>query len=494
MTGPEPTQNSFINSILPISGCVGNMLHQTLVTCAETMSIQEVVEMMTARHVNAAIILTAEGQPGGIVTDWDLRERVLAVKRPITEPIGAVMSTPLITIPATAPLYEVVRLISGDPPIHHLVVMDGERPVGIITSNDLLTGYRAAPTVLVGEIEAQTTLAGLQSIMSQIQQLLLLLLAQGIKASQSGQIMADLNDRLVVRVLELVELELGTPPVPYCWLVLGSEGRREQTFKTDQDNALIYADPPPAEAAAVRSYFVEFTQRVVTALIEIGFPPCSGHYTADNPAWTQPVSGWCAHFQHWAASWRPDDMPNFLIFFDFRGIHGDFKLTTQLRNCLFTTLTEHPGFVNRLAHFSASLAPPLGFFGQFLVEHNGEHRDEFDLKVRGTVPLVDLARFFALSHHSAETNTLNRFKQLSTVSNLPPLLMEELAQSFELIFNLRLQCQWQQFLAGQAISNYVNPEKLSHLERRSLQEAFKVIAKAQAYLHKTYHLHPGRIY
>jgi CBS domain-containing protein len=496
MTVQEPsysTQDNFISSILlPMSSCVGDLVSQPLLTCAETMSIQAVAESMTAQHVNAAIILAPDGQPSGIVTDWDLRERVIVAKRPVSQPIRNVMSTPLVTIPIGAPIYEAIRLMSSYS-IHHLVIINENHLNGVITSYDLLTGYHAAPSILVKEIETQSTLAGLRNVMDQVQQLLFLLLKQGIKANHLGWLMADLNDRLVMRVLELTEIELGTPPVPYCWLVLGSEGRREQTFKTDQDNALIYSDHAPA-AAAVQAYFLEFAKRVVANLIEIGFPPCKGHYTADNPNWNQSLTGWCAHFQHWATSWRPEDAPNFLIFFDFRGIHGDFSLANQLHDCLFTILMEHPNFLNRLAHLSASLAPPLGFFGQFLVEHNGEHRDEFDLKLRGTVPLVDLARFFALSHHLAETNTLNRLKQLTTASNLPHVLIEELIQAFEFIFNLRLQYQWQQHLDSQVISNYINPENLSHIERRSLQEAFKVIAKAQAYLHKTYHLHVSRLY
>jgi CBS domain-containing protein len=275
---------------------------------------------------------------------------------------------------------------------------------------------------------------------------------------------------------------------------LGSEGRREQTFKTDQDNALIYADPSPGTEETVRAYFLKFGRQVVAALVEAGFPPCPGQLTADNPHWVQSLSGWQGHFYRWATTWEPDEEPNFLIFFDLRGVSGDLALAKSLRCFIADLLAEHPRFLTRLAHLSSSLPPPLGFFGQFIVEHNGEHKDEFDLKQRGTVPLVDLARFFALRHHLSATNTLTRFEQAKDRGNLPSELTRELAQSFEFLLNLRLQHQWEQIQTGSPPSNYLNPNALSALERSLLKEVFKAISQAQAFLHKTYHPKVGRLY
>jgi CBS domain-containing protein len=321
-----------------------------------------------------------------------------------------------------------------------------------------------------------------------------LLLRQGVRASQIAWLMADINDRLATRILELTEANLGPPPVPYCWLVLGSEGRREQTFKTDQDNALIYAVPPPEAVHSTHAYFLEFGRRAVAGLIEAGFPPCPGFYTADNPQWVQSVSGWRDQFRHWATTWDPEEEANFLIFFDFRGVGGDLSLAKNLRHFVGDLLDEHPRFLIRLAHLSASLPPPLGFFGQFIVEPDGEHKDEFDLKQRGTVPLVDLARFFALEQHLSETNTLSRLDRLKEVDHIPTDLIHELAQSFELILNLRLRHQCKQIQADQPPSNYLNPEDLSALERSSLKEAFKGVSQAQSLLHQSYHAKVGRLY
>jgi CBS domain-containing protein len=275
---------------------------------------------------------------------------------------------------------------------------------------------------------------------------------------------------------------------------LGSEGRREQTFKTDQDNALLYADPPPEAASLTHAYFLEFGRQAVAGLVEAGFPPCPGHYMADNPQWVRPLSGWFEQFRQWVATWKADEATDFLIFFDFRGIHGDLVLAEQLRHFTFELLAKQPRFLTRLAHLSASMPPPVGFLGQLTVEHSGEHKDEFNLKQRGLVPIVDLARFLALRSHLSETNTLNRLKQVKDADDLPVELTHELAQAFEFILNLRIRHQWQQIQAHQSLSNHINPKHLSALDRSFLREAFKVIARTQAVLREKYHVKVGRLY
>jgi CBS domain-containing protein len=448
---------------------------------------------MSAQQVSAAVILDAAGQATGIITDWDLRQRVVAVGRDTSQPIREVMSAPLITLSADAPIYEAVHLMTTHH-IHHLVLLAQSQPIGVVTGHDLVVLHSASPFFIAREIERQTSLAGLRTVFDQSQQAVPLLLRQGVRASQLGWLMADINDRLATRVLQLTEAVLGPPPVPYCWLVLGSEGRREQTFKTDQDNALIYGDPAPEAADSVRTYFLEFGRQAVSALIEAGFPPCTGHYTADNPHWTQSLTGWQQHFYYWATTWKTDEIPNFLIFFDFRGIFGDLTLAKSLHQSIARVLDKHIHFLTRLAHLSTNLPPPLGFWDHLIVEHNGEHRNEFDLKLRGTVPIVDLARFLALKHRLAEPNTLNRLEQLKDTGDLPPNLLHELAQSFEFLLNIRLQHQWQQFQAGQPLSNHINPKHLSALEHHLLQEAFKAIARAQGLLHKAYHVKAGWLF
>jgi CBS domain-containing protein len=275
---------------------------------------------------------------------------------------------------------------------------------------------------------------------------------------------------------------------------LGCEGRQEQTFKTDQDNALLYADPPPEQAEAYRAYFLDFGQRVVKGLIEIGVPPCPGQFTADNPHWVQPLSGWQSYFRRWVSEWELADIAEVLLFFDLRGVAGELALVDQLRDFVNPLLDQNPRFLGRLRLLSLRQPPPLGFLGQLILEHDDEHKDQLDLKRRALIPLVDLVRFLAIQRRLGETNTLNRLAWLKSAQALPAGLADELAQGFEFLLNLRIQLEWKQLQAQEAASYYLNPQELSALDRKLLKETFKIIKQGQAYLRQEAHLKVGRFY
>lgn len=472
---------------------VRDLTNSPLVTCPETTTIQEAAQLMSAHRVSSVVVLNEAGQVAGIVSDWDLRERVIAAGRDIRQPIREIISAPVITITGNEPVYEALRLMITHN-IHHLVITEDNRPVRMVTSHDLIILQGTSTLFIVREIDRQHTPAGLRQVLDQAQQVIPFLLHQGIRAGQLGWVMADINDRLVARVLAFTEAALGPPPVPYCWLAVGSEGRREQTFKTDQDNALIYADPAPEATEATRAYFLEFGRQAVAALVEAGFPPCPSRCTADNPQWVQSLSGWYDLFRHWVTAWELEETFQTLIFFDFRGISGDLSLAKRLRHLTIDLLNKNPRFLTRLAHLAMTQTPPVGLLGRFVLEHKSDHKDELDLKLGGTIPIVELARFFALRHGLTETNTLGRLERLKAAGHLPTDLANELAQAFEFILTLRLHQQWEQIQAGQPASNYINPKHLSRLERNLLQEAFKAITRAQEFLQKEYHVRVGRLY
>ena len=459
------------------------LARQPLVTCAQTTTIQTAAQLMSAKHIGSIVVTDPTGQAIGIVTNWDLRERVVAAGWDVLGAIEQIMSTPLRTISGDTPIYEVAGLMMTHH-IHHLVVSEAQRPVGMITSHDLVM-LQSTSTLSIGrEIDRQTNLSGLRRTHEHGQQIIPILLHQGVRAGQLGQMMANLNDRLVIQTIKLIEAGLDPPPAPYCWLVLGSEGRREQTFKTDQDNALIYATPPLEMADLCRTYFLEFGQQVIEALVKIGFPPCPGNFMASNPQWVQPLTGWQTQFSRWVTSWDPTELVEAMLFFDLRGIYGDLTLVDQLHNFITQLMSETPHFLRQLAHLSTRQSPPLGFLGQFTLESSGEHKNEFDLKRQGTVPIADLARFFALQHNLSPTNTLKRLDLLKTDNHLPPDLADALAQAYEFLLSLRIEQEWEQLSTGQVASPYLNPNQLSVLDRRLLREACRVIGQAQGLLKK----------
>ena len=462
-----------------------------VLTCPQTTAIQEAARRMTEHRVNSIVVVDGAGQGTGIVTDWDLRERVVAAGLDPQQPVSRIMSSPLVTVTADEPVAEAIRLMIGRN-IHHLVVVDGVRPVGMITGYDLIVLQGTSPVFIAKAIDRTVDPKGMRALLEQVQQQLFpFLLARGVRATQLGYIAAEINDRIIARLLALLEAELGPPPVPYCWLVLGSEGRREQTIKTDQDNALLYADPPEGREDAVRDYFLELGRRAVEALVAVGFPPCSGHYTADNPEWVQPLARWRRRFEAWVAVPEPEDVLSSLIFFDFRGVHGDLALAEQLRQHIMELMPRSRRFLVHVADISTAQSPPLGFLGQFVVERSGEHKDQLDLKHGGTGAIVNLVRLFALRHRVRETSTLGRLERLEAAGQIQAELANDLAEAFEFLLSLRFRHQWEDLWAGRPISNFVDPRQLSSLERRLLKESFKVIGRAQAVIRQEFSVEQG---
>jgi CBS domain-containing protein len=265
-------------------------------------------------------------------------------------------------------------------------------------------------------------------------------------------------------------------------MILGSEGRKEQTLKTDQDNAIIIEDLPAQEAKDAMSYFLSFSEKVCGWLDEVGYDFCKGGVMAKNPQWCQPLKVWKQYFLEWIHTAAPEALLQASIFFDFRGAYGDMDLIDELRDHLFGSLVGWPGFFRHLAENAMFFTPPIGFFRNFLVESKGEHRDSFDIKA-AMQPVVDYARIYALNHRVAETNTLGRLRELLDQKKLSAQQYQELDTVYSYLMQQRFVRQVKASIEenGQP-DNYINPKKLSRIEQTTLKEIFKRIEKFQAKL------------
>ncbi|MDW8058621.1 MAG: putative nucleotidyltransferase substrate binding domain-containing protein [Thermomicrobium sp.] len=479
----EPTDGALV-----LSAPCRTVVRYPLLTCPLGTTVRRAAQVMSAERVNSIVVVDANGRGVGIVTDWDLRERVIAAGRSPEVPVEEIMSAPLVTIDADRLLLEAVRVMIARG-INHLVVTEEGKPYGMLTAFDLLVRQGTSALFLARALERETRVERLAEILEQAQrQLLPFLLSRGVRASEIAQIVSEINDRVIARVLALLEQELGPPPVPYCWLVFGSEGRREQTIRTDQDNGILYADPPAGAEQAVRGYFLRLGQWAVERLVALGFPPCPGRYSADNPEWVLTESEWRRKFRAWMSVPEPQAVLNSLIVFDFRGVHGELALATELRDFVRRELAHSPRFLFHVAAVSTAQPPPLGFLGRFVVERSGEHRNQLDLKLGGTGAIVNLVRLFALEHGIEETNTLARLLALRESRAIEPALAEDLARAFEFLLELRLRVQLEQLQRGERPSNHVDPRQLSSLDRTLLKEAFRVVARAQAVVRDRFHL------
>ncbi len=458
---------------------VGEIATKQVMTAFQEISIREAAEIMSMKRNSSLVLLDDAGVPTGIVTDRDLRDKVVSKGRSVADKISSIMSVSLIKAEAREYCFEsLLKMIRHN--IHHLLVVDEGRLKGIITNHDLMMLQGTSPISVAKEIESQQTIEGLVPVSKKINKIIGLLLNEGAKASNITRIITEINDRLLRKILEIAEKTFGYPPVNYCWIVFGSEGRKEQTFKTDQDNAIIYADPEEGEdEAEVRQYFSEFTVFVKDSLLKCGFPACPANYMASNPQWCQPFKAWKRYFSNWVYSPTPEAVLKSLILFDFRPIHGDLSLADTLRTSLMNLLEGQMIFLGYMANMIIKNTPPVGFFKSFLVEKDGEHRNELNLKIKGLAPIVDMARLFSLEKGIKETSTVERIAALRRRHSIVREYADELEHAFEFIMLLRIHNQFAQIEGGREADNFLNPDSLTNLEKRTIKESFRLISKIQ---------------
>lgn len=465
---------------------VGEICTRSAATVELSATVREAAQRMVDEKQSAVIVLDEKGMPAGIVTDTDLRKKVVSKGHPVDSPVTSIMSAFVVTVEDKDHCFEVIlKMLQHN--IHHVAVTREGVLQGVITNHDFMLLQGRSPLAFSEDIEQQKTIEALAPVSGKLLNIIGVLLREGARAANIIRIISELNDRIVRKVLEIVEAELGPPPVPFCWLALGSEGRKEQTFRTDQDNAIIYADcESPEQEQAARAYFSNFAVRVRDGLVLCGFEACPADYMASNPEWTQSLSTWKHYFSSWVSEPTPEAVLKSLIFFDFRPLYGDESLSRELRDHLVHEIPEHPSFLGFLANMLVKNRPPIGFFGSVVVERGGEHKDELNLKIKGVAPLVDIARLFALEKGIRHSPTLERLKALRPSHTIVAEYADELEYAFEFITILRIHNQYRQLEAGKPIDNFINLDTLSNLEKQTLKNAFRVILRVQELVMERY--------
>ena len=453
------------------------------VTCAPDTPVAELARLLTRERVGSVIVVVG-AQPLGIVTDRDLRAKVLADGRdPASTRAAEIMSTPLATIRPDAFAFEALLEMTRRT-IHHLPVVDEGRLVGVVASHDFFRWQSTHPVMLARDIGLAASLSELAALAGRTTMLVRTLVGQGGSAEDVGRIVAELNDRLVARVLQLTEISLaaagdGVPPVPYCWLLFGSEARREQTLRTDQDNGLVYADPPSQLAAAAAAYFARFAEEAVGGLIAVGFPRCPGNVMASNPKLCQPVSDWAASFRRWIDHPSPQEVLAASIHFDLRPLEEASALARALRDVIRLEAPSSKVFLGLLARDVVDRRVPVTLFGNIHAASSGPHRGTVDLKAAGVTQLVGAARVDALELGLSETNTITRFRRAGERGIYTAAETQEITDAYRFLMRLRLVHQLEQLVAGAEPDNHVDPHGLSRSDALLLRDAQTTVERVQ---------------
>ncbi len=465
---------------------VGNYCRREVITCTPSDLLKDAAATMQRRNISSLVVCTTGEPPVGILTDRDLRNKVVAGGvDPGTLSVTQVMSSPVITIAEDAYLFEALHLISRHR-IHRLVVTGpaGEL-AGIITDSDILRVQTHSPQQLVREIEEAANLEELKVLHQRVQELVRHLIGTGVHIRDLVRLIAHLNDRVVIRLIDLLRTGRFAGLSERCaFLVLGSQGRGEQTLTTDQDNALVYADGLPAVDV---HRLEEFSRDLIESLMDIGVPSCPGGTMANNEQWRRSVDQWRSVLDRWFSTPTPEHIINLSMFSDLRMLSGDPSLELALKAHITGRLQGNEIYLGHMFANLLSFAGPLGWFGKIQTE-KGEHAGQIDLKRAGIFTITEGAKILALAHGVQETGTAQRIERLSEQGVLTQKEADDLTASFYALVHFRLHAQVDAMGAGRQPDNRIRLTELNRMEQERLKAALEGVRSFQEDMGRRYRL------
>ncbi|WP_288754122.1 DUF294 nucleotidyltransferase-like domain-containing protein [uncultured Pseudomonas sp.] len=467
---------------------LGELAMRHPVACAPETPLREAVRLMHEQQVGSIVIVDGQRQPTGIFTLRDLRQVVAAADADLGAPIARHMTAAPFYLSPQASAFDAAMAMT-ERHIAHVCLVESGRLCGVVSERDLFSLQRVDLVHLARTIRHAPRLDTLVSLRGEISQLVERMLAHGASSTQITQIITLLNDHTVCRVIELALAERGDPRVPFSWLCFGSEGRREQTLHTDQDNGILFDAADDTEAQAIRARLLPLAQYINQCLAQCGFTLCKGNVMAGNPALCLSHSEWSRRFAGFVRDASPENLLGSSIYFDLRVVWGDEHTCEALRSTLLTQIADNRIFQRMLADNALRQRPPVGRLRDFVLTRQGTDKaGTLDLKVQGLTPFVDGARVLALAHGIGACNTLERIRQLVVKGVIDPLDGAAYEEAYHFIQQTRMQQHQRQARDNLAYSNRLDPDSLNHLDRRILRESLRQAQRLQSSLAMRYQL------
>lgn len=466
---------------------LGELAMRHPVSCEPHTPLREAVKLMDEHQVGSIVIVDPAKTPLGIFTLRDLRQVVADVDADFGQPIEQRMVHSPFHLSPDASAFDAAIAMTERHIAHVCLVKEG-RLCGVVSERDLFSLQRVDLVHLARTIRNAPRLETLVHLRGDIVQLVDRMLAHGASSSQITHIITLLNDHTVCRVIELTREETGDPGVPFTWMCFGSEGRREQTLHTDQDNGILFEARDAAHAAEIRGVLLPLAERINLALAQCGFDLCKGKIMAGNPELCLSRSEWARRFAGFIREATPENLLSSSIYFDLRVVWGDESGADQLRQLVLDLVADNPLFQRMLAENALRQRPPVGRFKDFVVARKGSEKDTLDLKGQGLTPFVDGARLLALANGIGATNTVERVRQLVARQVVDAQDGAAYEEAYHFIQQTRMQQHQQQSRQNLPYSNRIDPDVLNHLDRRILRESFRQAQRLQTSLSLRYQL------
>ncbi|MDD2052579.1 DUF294 nucleotidyltransferase-like domain-containing protein [Pseudomonas putida] len=466
---------------------LGELAMRHPVTCSPLVPLREAVKLMHDQQVGSIVVVDEDKAPVGIFTLRDLRQVVADGTSDFSQTIAQHMTQAPFHLSPDHSAFDAATAMTERHIAHVCLVKDG-RLCGVVSERDLFSLQRVDLVHLARTIRSAPRLDNLVALRGEIGQLVERMLAHGASSTQITHIITLLNDHTVCRVIELTLADKGDPGVPFSWLCFGSEGRREQTLHTDQDNGILFEARDAAHAAELRGKLLPLAQQINQSLALCGFTLCKGNIMAGNPELCLSRAEWARRFAGFIREATPENLLGSTIYFDLRVVWGDEQGCQQLRRGILEQVSDNRLFQRMMAENALRQRPPVGRFREFVLTRKGSDKATLDLKVQGLTPFVDGARLLALANGVEANNTLERLSQLVAREVIEPLDGAAYEEAYHFIQQTRMQQHQLQTRENLPYSNRVDPESLNHLDRRILRESLRQAQRLQSSLALRYQL------
>jgi len=469
----------------PFKKRLSEIMSTPVETCTPDASIREVARRMTQRGIGAMLVCEQNNQLAGIVTERDLVTKILARETADCKTSLArdVMTPQPYTMSPDTFMYEATTFMMGHK-IKHMPILDRDEIVGIVTVQDLMKYRSQKSMLLVGSVNKARTVEDLISARAEIVKVARALMSETRSHVETMEIISYIHHRIIRRCYEIVFDEMKRqgkmpPDIKFCFIIMGSGGRKEMLLGPDQDNGFIYENFSDEKTAEVDAFFVPFAEKLVTALARIGYPRCKGNVMVNNPLWRGRLDEWKARVSDWIKVPEPQKVRYSSIFFDFMPIAGEASLCQDLRDIVHLQIKEHPIFLYHMMELDFKHKVPLSLIGRFTLSREKEHKGTLSLKQAGSIFIVDCIRMFLLEQQIDATTTTERLDQLVKLRIFNQETAEHIKAAFEAFTFLRLRNEITLIDQGKFPSHYLDPYALSKNEQDLLKEAFRVASKLQ---------------
>jgi PAS domain S-box-containing protein len=463
--------NDYITFMQQLYVPVSRIAREAIV-CPYDLILSTAVEKMNREKAGLILVASTEGEILGYVTDKIIRERAISMDSSDVQ-LFKIMNSPIDFVNETDSVFDVLSVFSKNKELDFVVVISSSGD-SYIQKKDLLFLQEYLPLKVLGEINDADDFRGLKTIHDKYILSLLPVIDTSSDSSLVFNNLSFISDSVCIKLINQGIEKFGEPPTKFCFVTLGSEGRKEQTLSTDQDNAIVFKDVDESEFENVKQYFDSLAEYVCNALDVIGYDFCVGGIMAKNTEYCQSSSIWKNYFNKWINTGTGKNLLDISVFFDMRVIYGEKQMVEDIREYIDLLTAKNPAYLMLLAQNSLKLKPQVGFWGNILLETAGAPPETVNIKETIT-PITNFARIYSLKYNVNEVSTIGRLKNLRNENILSESSFQNILQAYKYLQLMRLKQQSNLIGKGLKPDNLINTKHLSDLDKTIIKKVLSHI-------------------